>query len=168
MAVLIQCTFDGRAFSPASPFQLRLARERFGEGEIVLLNVENERSMRSHRHYFATLHDLWSNLPERFATETWAQSSEHLRKFLLIRAGYSETTTYACESKAEAQRLAAAIRPLDEFGIVVARGLTVMRFSAKSQSVKAMGSKVFAASKTAVLELAETVVAGGELPAVAA
>lgn len=124
--------------------------------------------MRSHRHYFAQLKDYWLNLPEKFSLEPWTQSPEHFRRFLLIRAGYSETTTYACASKAEAARLAAAIRPLDEFGIVVVRGDTVMRFAAKSQSVKAMGSKIFAASKTAVLDLAETLVAGGELPAVAA
>lgn len=165
---LIECAWDGERFRPVTPFMLRRAKERFGEGEIVMLNAEEERSWRSHRHYFATLADLWANLPERYATEGWAQSPEHFRKFLLIRAGYSETTTYACSSKAEAARLAAAIRPLDEFGIVVARGDTVMRFAAKSQSMKAMGSKVFAASKTAVLELAETIVAGGDMPALVA
>lgn len=165
---LIECVWDGSVFRPATPFMLRRASEKFGEGELVMMSAEEARSMRSHRHLFAALADLWSNLPERFALEPWAQSPEHFRRFLLIRAGYSETTTYACESKAEALRLAAAIRPLDEFGIVVARGQTVFRFAAKSQSVKAMGAKDFAASKTAILDLAETLVAGGELPALRA
>lgn len=164
MSDLIQCVWDGEAFRPATAFMLRRANDRFGQGEIVMVSAEEERSMRSHRHYFAQLHDFWVNLPERFAAEPWAQSSEHLRKFLLIRSGYSTTTTYACESKAEAGRLAAAIRPLDEYGIVVARGVTVLRFTAKSQSVKAMGAKDFAASKSAVLEAAEALVAGGDLP----
>lgn len=161
---LIECAWDGETFRPATPFMLRRAQERFGAGELVMMAAEEARSMRSHRHYFAALADLWANLPERYATEPWAQSTEHFRKFLLIRTGYSETTTYTCESKAEALRLAAAIRPLDEFGIVVARGMTVLRFTAQSQSVKAMG-RVFQASKTATLDLAETIVAGGDLPA---
>jgi hypothetical protein len=163
MSDLIQCRFEGGAFIPQTPFQLRRARERFGDGEIVLLNAEEERSMRSHRHYFAALHDLWANLPERFALEPWAQSVEHFRKYLLIRAGYSETQTYA--SNAEARRLAAAIRPLDEYSIVLARGDTVLRFVAQSQSVKIMGKARFQESKDAVLAAAESLVAGGELPA---
>lgn len=168
MSDLIACVWDGEAFRPETPFMRRRAAERFGAGEIVMLSAEEERSMRSHRHFFATLADLWRTLPERFALEPWAQSSEHFRKYLLIRSGYSETVTYACQSKAEAARLAAAIRPLDEFSIVVARDATVFRFVAKSQSVKAMGREDFAASKDAVLAAAETLVAGGELPAVAA
>jgi hypothetical protein len=146
MSDLILCMFDGTGFAPSTPFHLRRARERFGAGELIAISAENERSMKSHRHYFA-------------------QSSEHLRRYLLIRAGYSETTTYACESKAEAARLAAAIKPLDEFGVVAVRGNVVLRFAAKSQSVKRMGAKVFQESKDAVLSLAETLVSGGELPA---
>lgn len=162
---LIQCVWDGATFRPASPFMLRRAGDRFGAGEVVLLSAEEERSARSHRHYFATLHDLWATLPEGYALEPWAQSSEHLRKYLLIRAGYNETQTYSCASAAEALRLAAAIKPLDAYGIVVARGATVLRFTAKSQSGKAMGAKDFQASKDAVLRLAETLVAGDALPA---
>lgn len=168
MSDLIECRFEGGAFIPCTPFMLRRAAERFGEGEIVCLNAEEERSARQHRFYFATLTELWRNLPERFALEPWAQSMDHLRRYLLIRAGYSETTTYACESKAEAQRLAAAIRPLDAYGIVVARDRTVLRFTAESQSVKRMGRERFKASADAVLGLAETLVSGGELPALAA
>lgn len=164
-ADLIQCDWDGAAFRPRTPFMLRRARERFGAGEIIMLSAEEERSMRSHRHYFAQLHDLWLTLPEGYALEPWAQSMEHLRRYLLIRAGYSETQTYSCASAAEAMRLAAAIRPLDAFGLVVARGAMVLRFSARSQSVKSMGAKEFQASKDAVLTLAETLVSGGALPA---
>lgn len=164
---LIQCTFTGGAFVPSGA-HLRRACEQFGEGEVVLMEVENSRSMRSHRHFFASLHDLWSTLPERFALEPWSQSPEHFRRFCLIRAGYSETQTYHCESKAEAARLATALRPLDEFSIIVARGALVMRFTAQSQSIKAMGADTFQQSKTAVLELAEALVRGDELPAVAA
>ena len=165
---LIQCIWTGEAFEPQTPFMRRRAAERFGAGEIVLLNVELERSMRSHRHFFALLHDLWATLPERFALEPWAQSPEHFRRFCLIRAGYNDCQVYDCESKAEAFRLAAALRPLDDFSIVVARAGQVLRFTAKSQSVKAMGAREFQQSKDAVLALAETLVSGGELPAIGA
>ena len=65
-------------------------------------------------------------------------------------------------------RLAAAIRPLAEFNVVVVRDAAVIRFEAKSQSVKAMGAKDFQASKDAVLGAAEALVATGEIPAMAA
>lgn len=168
MSDLIVCLWDGECFRPESAFMARRASERFGPGEVVMLSVEEERSARSHKHYFATLSDLWRTIPERFALEPWAQSSEHFRRWLLIRAGYSNTAVYDCESKAEAQRLALAIRPMDEFSIVVARGTQVLRFTAKSQSHKAMGREEFQASKDAVLGLAETLISGGELPAIGA
>lgn len=167
MTDLIACIWDGERFTPQTPFMLRRARERFGAGEIVMLNAEEERSMRSHRHFFASLANLWASLPETCAVEPWAQTAEHFRRRLLIWTGYYDATSYACESKAEAQRLAAAIRPLDEFCLVAVQATTVTRFAAKSQSVKAMGSKVFAASKTAVLDLAEAIVAGQPWPAIA-
>lgn len=159
-AALIQCTWDGEAFRPQTAFMARRAREAFGAGEIIVLHAEEERSMRSHRHYFAQLHDFWASLPESAAMEQWAQSPEHFRKYLLIRTGFCETVTYPCESKAEAVRLAAALRPVDEFSIVLARGDTVVRYVAKSQSVKHMGAADFQRSKTAVLEAAERMLAG--------
>ena len=165
---LIACVWDGEVFRPESEFMLRRASERFGTGEVIMLSAEEERSMRSHRHYFAQLTDLWRTLPERFALEPWAQSSEHLRRYLLIRSGFSDTTTYACASTAEASRLAAATKPMAARGIAVARRPQGLRATAKSQSVKAMGRADFQRSKDAVLGLAETLVAGGELPAVAA
>lgn len=167
-ADLIECVWSGEAFVPRTPFMLRRAAERFGAGEVALMNAEEERSMQMHRFYFAQLHDLWLNLPERYAPEPWAQSPEHFRKRLLIWCGYSIATVYACGSAAEAARLAAAIRPLAEYSLVVVRGSVVTRFDAQSQSVKTMGSKVFQSSKDAILTLAEHIVAGGEWPAMRA
>lgn len=149
---LISCVWRDGAFHPATPFQRRLADDAFGDGEILLLSVENERSMRSHRHYFASIREAWNNLPESAALETWAQSPEHLRKYALVKVGFADSQTFSCTSAAEAQRWAARLRPIDEFSIVVARGDTVVRFTAKSQSVKAMGAKLFAESKSKVLD----------------
>lgn len=160
MTGLYPCFFDGKAFVPKNEFHLRRAAAKFGLGESLAISVEAERSARSHRHYFAQLHDLWSNLPERHATAPWAQSAEHLRKYALCRTGYADSQSFPCTSAAEAQRWASRLRPIDEFSVIVVEGSTVVRFSAKSQSVKAMGAQTFQKSKTAVLEFIEDLIAG--------
>jgi hypothetical protein len=90
---------------------------------------------------------LPDHLAEKFPT------AEHLRKWALIRAGYSDSHTITCASKAEALRVAAFIRPIDEFAVVVTQGATVTRYTAKSQSRRAMGAKEFQDSKTKIMEV---------------
>jgi hypothetical protein len=155
---LIQCLWNGEAFVPQTPFMRRRAEDRFGAGEIVLLEAQHERSAKSHRFYFAQLRELWLNLPEKFAIEQWAQSPEHLRKYALIKTGYSETQTFTCAGDAEAKRWAFRMRPIDQFSIVVVKAGTVVRYTAHSQSIKAMGAKDFQASKTAVIEFVEDLI----------
>lgn len=143
--------WTGEAMVPLPRFR-KAADEAFVVHERYRMTIEEERSMRSHRHYFAMLHDAWMNLPEdqaeRFPT------SEHLRKWCLIRAGYSDERSIVCASKAEAQRVAAFIRPIDSYAIVTVSEAVVRVFTAQSQSVKAMGHKVFQQSKDKVLEIA--------------
>lgn len=162
MSDLLVCVWDGHAFTPRTPFQKRLAAERFGEGEEVLLSVENERSMRSHRHYFAAIREMWLSLPEVFALEPWAQSPEHLRKRALIRTGFCDTSEVICSSVAEARRVAAFMDPIDPYSLVLAQGPRVVRYVARSQSVKAMGAATFAESKDAVLNWIEGRLERGE------
>lgn len=57
-----------------------------------------------------------------------------------------------CSSKAEAQRIAAFMRPIDEYAIIIASEAAVRVFTAESQSHKAMGAERFQQSKQAVLE----------------
>ena len=156
----ILCTWTGEAFVPRPGFHAKRANEAFGAGEMVVMNVENERSMRSHRHYFASIKDAWDNLPERYALTQWAASPVHLRKYALIRTGHYNSTSYPCATQAEAQRWAANMRPIDEFGVVTARDAVVTRYEAKSQSVKAMGPKEFQKSKTDVLEWLDVLLRG--------
>lgn len=132
------------------PLRAKLADQAFVIGETYTLVEHHERSHASHAHYFAAVKEAWLNLPEegaeRFATE------EHLRKFALIKSGYHDERSIVCGSKAEAQRVAAFVKPLDDFAIVVAKEAVVTIYTAKSQSMKAMGKFVFQASKEAVLE----------------
>lgn len=155
-AALIRCAWDGDAFRPSSAMHAHRAREAFGAGEIVLLNVQNERSMISHRHFFATLHDLWANLPERLAGQDYAKSPDTLRKRALIATGFANVETIVCGSKAAAERVAAYVGVLATkvhgYAITEAAGNVARCWTPQTQSVAGMGAKEFQRSKTAVLE----------------
>jgi hypothetical protein len=142
---------DGQ-FVASAPYFARLADEHFVVGQRYKLVEQYDRSAASHAHQFAWLHDAWQSLPERYRNEPWAQTSEHLRKYALIRSGYCDTQTYVCGSRAEAERWAKNLRPMDEYSLVVIEGTTVQRFTAQSQSHRAMGGKRFGESKNAILD----------------
>ena len=80
--------------------------------------------------FFATIRDIWQTLPDHFA-EIYP-SSEHLRKAALIRAGWCETVTTACNDKQTALRVAALAKHLDRYAIARVEGSTVMVFTARS------------------------------------
>jgi hypothetical protein len=148
----VEFRWDGEAMVPATAFLARRADQQYVVGGRYTLVEEKQRSPATHNHEFATLAEAWANLPERYADEAWAQSPEHLRKYALIKTGFNNSQTFVCGSKAEAKRWAANLRPRDEFAIVVAKGNTVVEFTAKSQSRKEMDAKEFQRSKQAVLE----------------
>lgn len=141
--------WDGEAMVPANQRFAREADKAFTIGETYTLEEVCHRSMRSHRHYFATIADAWESLPERYAGEF--VTPEHLRKRCLIEAGYRDERTIVASSKAEAIRLAAFIKPMDDFAVVSVSGPTVVVWTAKSQNTRAMDPQTFAQSKDAVL-----------------
>ena len=143
--------------------------DAFVANEFYTMDVIEERSWRSHKHYFAALHEGWANLPERYSMEPWAQSDTHLRRYALIKTGWSDSQTFTCGSQAEAHRWAANMRPLDDYSIVVALGPTVVRYTAKSQSIPAMGARDFQKSKVDVLDFVSDLIdtTRGELEAAA-
>lgn len=141
-------TWDGEHMVPLRP---RLADEHFVIGQRYTLTEFHQRSAASHNHYFAAVHDGWQNLPEHMADQF--PTPEHLRKFALIKAGYADSQSVVCASRAEALRVAAFVRGADEFSVVTVSESTVTRWTAKSQSMRAMGKKVFQESKTAVLDV---------------
>jgi hypothetical protein len=129
----------------------RAADQAYVVGETYRLIVQEERSSNSHKHFFAAVNDAWANLQERTAEQF--QTSEHLRRYALIKAGYYDSHTLVCASAAEARRVAAFMKPIDEFAIITVNAATVTRFTAKSQSLKAMGKKDFQESKDKVLDI---------------
>lgn len=145
---MILYRWQGDAMEPLPRFREECDRE-FVVGQIYRLDVYEERSHKSHAHYFACIADGWQNLPENLAADF--PTPECLRKHALIRSGYADKRTFVASSKAEALRIAAFIRPLDEYSIVTVDGAMVTEYRAQSQSQRAMGAKTFQASKDAVL-----------------
>jgi hypothetical protein len=142
--------WDGEVMCPLPGFARR-CDAAFVIGEVYNLEAIEQRSAASHRHFFASVNEAWQTLPENLAEQF--QTSEHLRKWCLIRAGYAEQRQIVASSRAEALRLAAFIKPMDSYAVVSVRESVVIVWTAESQSMKAMGKERFQASKTAVLEL---------------
>jgi hypothetical protein len=140
--------WNGSEFEPLKRFHNYCAAQ-FVIGQRYVLDVLEERSAVSHSHYFACLTDAWKNFPddlvERFP------SVEHLRKYALIKEGFCDERSIVCASKAEAMRVAAFIKPMDDFALVTASESVVRVFTAKSQKYRAMGKEDFAKSKESVL-----------------
>lgn len=140
--------FDGEIMVPLN---LGLAKRQYEVNEVYRLAPHEERSAKSHGHYFACIAESHRNLPEHLAERF--PTPEHLRKWALIKAGYRDERSIVCASKAEALRVSAFIRPLDDFSVVRVSEAVVIVYTAKSQSVKAQGKAKFQQSKQAVLDI---------------
>lgn len=151
MPVPLLYRYEGEGeFRAASEYWARRADLAFVIGETYKLVPHEDRSQSSHNHYFAAIADAWGNLPDALLDEY--PTPEHLRKKLLIRAGYADERSVVCSSKAEAQRIAAFMKPMDDYAVITVREAVVRVYTAKSQSVKAMGAKEFQESKSKVLD----------------
>lgn len=146
----IRFAWDGESFSPASEYFAKLADQHYVIGETYQLVEHNDRSTKTHNHYFASIADAWRNIPDHLLEEY--PTPEHLRKKALIRKGYSDERSMVCTSKAEALRLAAFVRPMDQYAIIVAREAVVKVYTAQSQKKKAMGAETFQKSKQDVFD----------------
>ena len=141
-------TWDGEAMKPASPYWAKKADERFVIGQRYMIEERLERSAKSHQHYFANLHEAWMNLPEKEAERF--PTVEHLRKFALIKTGHYDSESLVLPSHDDALRVASFVRR-DDFTIVVVSENLVVRYTAKSQSARAMDKGEFQKSKDDVL-----------------
>ncbi|OOC51188.1 hypothetical protein [Brucella intermedia] len=145
----ILLSWDGEAFYPASPCWASRADRQFVVGETYKLVEHHDRSEASHNHYFASIANAWNTLPDHLLAEY--PTAEHLRKKMLVKCGYADERTVVCASKAEAERVAAFIKPMDNYAVVIFHEAVVKVYTAQSQSLKAMGKREFQESKEAVL-----------------
>lgn len=151
MADQILCEWDGEVMRPSGSVWARRADKLFTVGERYMIGADQERSANSHRHYLSAVREAWENLPESLAERFPSES--HLRKYALIKTGFHDERSIVCASKAEAQRVAAFIRPMDDYALVTVSEAVVRVYTARSQSMKAMGKDDFQKSKQAVLDL---------------
>jgi hypothetical protein len=145
----ILATYTGDGFSISQGYWQKQADKYYVIGERYRVLHENERSAKSHRFYFASIRDAHSNMPD--ALLELHPSPEALRKHALIRTGWCDQITFVCASAAEARRAVAFWAPMHPESIVVSQRNVLVMYTAKSQSVKAMGAKDFQQSKSDVL-----------------
>lgn len=163
----IQMTYSDEGVFLSDRRQRAVCDEHFGQGEVVTMARVEERSRKSHDHYFVTLGELFDTLPEHLNAR-WP-TFDSFRKSGLIETGHCDTDTTVCATKAEAERLTVALkRHLPPECLTVLRGVVVTVYTPLSQSLKAMGKDRFQASKDDVLGWANEQVqqgaakAGGE------
>lgn len=132
----------------------KTAARQFADGEDYPMVVLEARSRASHNQFFAAVNDAWHNLPENIAVR-WP-TGEHLRKWALVQTGWFDEKNFECDTAGHAQRLAAFIRKVDEYAMILVHGKQVIVRDAKSQSAAAMGKDQFEKSKRDVLDLLGT------------
>lgn len=148
----IQCIFKQGAFHPYDARTMRDVGKRYAEMEVVILDDAKGRSKTSHDHFFATVVEAWHTLPEHLADRF--PTSESLRHYALCKSGFCDVETFTASSRAEALRLCDFIRAGRRDGVqVVVNGASVTRLTPHSQSMRAMGGRVFQESKAAVLDV---------------
>jgi hypothetical protein len=156
------------AMVPA-PRYASLAAKQFAEGEEYTLDQVEERSMASHRQFFAALKSGYDNLPENIFFRTRADgtyvldetknripkwpSVEHYRKWLLIETGWYDEREIEEANEAHAKRLAHWLRPEDTYARIFRRGCIVVIQRAKSMAVQNMKAGAFKQCKADVLAL---------------
>lgn len=140
--------WDGEAMRPLTRFH-NLVNAEFVVGERYRMEAMEVRSWLSHKHQFAWLHEAWLSLPEHIASRF--RNEEQLRKHALIKGGFFDSKTFVCASRAEAERWYDVLTGDDPYCIVTVDRNVLTRFTAKSQSTKAMEKAEFQRSKDAVL-----------------
>ena len=143
--------WDGEVMRPTNA---KRADEHYYVGGSYRLAPYEERSPRSHGHYFASLSEGWKNLGQE-DVDRWP-SVEHFRKWALIEGGWCDTETHVFSYRKDALVCAALVRRRDAFAIVTVADLVLTVYTAHSQDMRSMSGKVFQASKESVLnKLAE-------------
>ena len=129
---------DDEVMKPHARF-LPLCQRQFVVGEDYALTIFEQRSTRAHNRLFAAIGNLWENLPEG-----WAQrfpTSEHLRKWLLVRAGHAVHADYVMDTPRDAMMLARGLRRADEYAVIKVSRNVVEVWTAKSISRAAVPTK---------------------------
>lgn len=149
---IIIYTWNGEGMVPLPRFH-NVANAQLVVGEQYRMTAVEERSLVSHKHYFAAVHDMWMSLPDAIALQF--PNDDTLRYHALIMTGFRRERKFVASSAVEARKLAAWLRPQDgdDYAIISVNENVVVEWKALSQSYKGMPEKgQFHRSKQAVLE----------------
>jgi hypothetical protein len=142
---------------------LRRAREQFVIGRTYPLEIREQRSSESHRHFFACVNEAYDNWPDQIDEQI--RSAESLRQWALIKCGYCHEFVRDCgtaELAEHASAIAMFLRPrifTDEvYADFKIQGSVLTVRTARSQKYSMMDKAEFQASKTAVLDLLSSIV----------
>lgn len=153
---LIRAVWTGQSFVPDGNYAMAQVCDRLGEGQVVSLDLDPERSAKSHRHAFAFVRTAWMNLPEHLVGMPYAATSETLRKHALIATGHCNTQMIACGDDGRALRMKAVLSTvateLNGYAITEVSGPIVYCHTPHSQKMKSMGGEIFQKSKQDILE----------------
>lgn len=137
------------------PKSRALAAERYTEGEEYLLSPHVDRSKETHNHYFVCIATAFDNLPEDIAEKV--QDSDCLRKWALIKSGHCDQVAYGFKDNATAKEMAVIMkeisRKVDGYAAFTVQDNAVTVYTARSQTLKAMGKDTFQRSKTDVFRV---------------
>lgn len=156
MTAPIAFNWDGEAMTPTSRRFALQADKQYVVGETYVLVPHEARSAESHRHYFASIHDAWLNMPETIADEF--PTSEHLRAWALVKSGFADKSIIKCATNDDAIRLAVVAKAGPKIRIVEVIDRVVTVWAPHSQSMRAMGRQKFQESKSAVLDVISTMI----------
>lgn len=140
--------WTGEAMVPLPRFR-KLCDAQFEVNEEYPLMIVENRSMASHNHYFAALHEGYMNLAEEYAQEF--DSIEHMRHWCLCREGYCTQDRYELNTAEDARTMLKVLKSQNKSTIVKVTGTVVIVYSPESQSMAAMKKQRFEESKDAVL-----------------
>lgn len=134
----------------------RTCDKQFVVGVEYRMVVEEDRSMASHRRYFACLREAWRNLPENLVP--LFPDPEKLRKWVLVKCNYADVDSMVCESPLDAVHFAYYIGKTVQDAIVVQKGRVIHIYTPKSQSTRSMNKQEFLESSNAVLDYVSTMI----------
>ncbi len=151
----IYVTYDGNVFTPMARYKHR-CDQQFATDNVTTyrLVIEEERSEKSHRQYFATVRDAYLSLPENLGERFI--NADHLRKWCLIKTGWALVQEQELDTPHDAEIVTGFIRRREPYSVVVRRGCVVVVYTAMSQSKNAMKKEPFEKSKHDVLDLIDS------------
>lgn len=153
---LIRVVWTGQALEPDGNYAMHQLHDRLGAGEVINVDLDPDRSAKSHKHQFAFVRTAWQNLPETLKNAPFAKNADTLRKHALIATGFCDTEMVPVGCPRRADRVAASMSRLAArlhgYSVTSIEGPVVYCHTPHSQSQRTMGAKAFQESKQAILE----------------